>query len=120
MLPGEGPRLAAVKPGDKLAVQGGYNRDAPSRIVTVTKIMKLYVECSDGSKWDFRGYQRPRGNGYHTVYAEPLTDAHVQAMRRERLLIDIQNWAEGLRRERGKGVTTETLEAVAAAIGVGR
>ena len=115
MLPGEKRGIEGVAVGDKLAVFGGYSRSAPSKIVTVQKVLKQYVECDDGSKWDLHGWRRPRENGYSHSHVERYREEHGQAIRRERLVIEIRNWADGLGRERGKDVTLETLEAVAAA-----
>ena len=55
MLPGEKRGIEGVAVGDKLAVFGGYSRSAPSKIVTVQKVLKQYVVAKTKKSCDRKG-----------------------------------------------------------------
>ena len=94
-----GVSIEGLKPGDKVAVMhSGYNR-GPQRTGVIAKVMKQYVELTDGSKWGMDGRKRPRGEGYTIQWIEPLTEKHAQEILTRQLYEQIIAWAEKARRE---------------------
>ena len=72
------------KIGDVVAVLGPFSHRA-TRIATVARVMKRFVELSDGTRYSLNGwpYPRARGFGANIVHA---TDAHREDAERAALL----------------------------------
>jgi len=95
--------------GQEVAITGrGMSRSHVS-LTRVKRIMKRFIECEDGSKFDHRGHPYPYAPD-SSVYMEPATDQHREQVRRQNLVRYIERqrfdsqWGE---------VPTDTLAKVA-------
>lgn len=108
-----GNSVEGMKPGERVAVMhSGYQR-GPRAIGTIAKVMKQYVELTDGSRWGMDGRKRPRGTGYTYQWIEPLTEKHEIEVLTRTLYEQVLAWAE---KARQKPPTLDVLKRVWAAI----
>lgn len=104
------------KVGDEVAITRSWS--APE-IVTVTRVLKQYVETSDGRKWNVHGRERGRPAGYDGPSIVHATDEHRDHAERAELYRKILAWHND-QRFGGRRASTETLRAIVAAIESGR
>jgi hypothetical protein len=105
------------KVGDFVACLGAYDR-RPYSIRKVVRVLARFVELSDGSKWDLHGHPYPRQRGYGVPSIVHATAAHRDAIRGENLRGKIRDAAT--RRDGLDGLPLDTLDKIAALMGVGR
>ena len=89
--------------GDKVAAPLGIDRDAVIAR-TVTRILKRFIELSDGSKWDHNGYPYPHQQ-YSTRFIRPMTEELETIIHRQRTIrfIERLDWND---------IPTGTLSAI--------
>ncbi len=70
--------------GDKVAAPLGID---PEAVIarTVTRILKRFIELSDGSKWDHNGHPYPHQR-YSTRFIRPMTEELEAKIHRQRAL----------------------------------
>jgi hypothetical protein len=71
--------------GDRVVVifSGGWGKfsHAPKKVSRIKRVMKLFVELEDSSKWKHWGGQHPRGDSWQSWRIEHATDKHLQQLR---------------------------------------
>lgn len=78
-----------LKEGDSVTV---LRDGVPVAIRTVSRVMKRFVELSNGTKFGLDGNEYPRPSGYHYHFTEiqKTTDEHVAALQKAEILKDLQ------------------------------
>lgn len=80
------------KVGQAVTVIGGFDY-APQSIHKVARVMKRFLELSDGSRWDHGGHPYPyQRGGYHRPSIAPATNEHAVAIKRARMIDEIDRW----------------------------
>lgn len=98
--------------GQEVAITGGGMSRSHVSLTRVKRILKRFIECEDGSKFDHRGHPYPHAP-YSHGYVEPATDEHREKVRRQNLVGYIE-------RQRGENrwakIPTDTLAKIAEAL----
>ena len=94
--------------GQEVTIVGEY---CPKKR-TITRIMKRFIECSDGTKWDHNGYSYPKSRSVWNTSnrLEPWGEQHRQRRRCIYLAKVAEHFSYTLLRERDQKKISEAVE----------